>query len=224
VLGRTGLIEQPTAERAAHDIVALDGALAVGLDGIRDYAVLHDGRTIAITLLRAVGWLSRGDMPERKGHAGPALETPSAQCIGPRLYRYCVVPLAGEMSLALAGREIREFLSPARVVRGARQVGPLVEMPRDSVVQLSALRAGRDGAIVMRVFNPRATEASATIRFARAITSARSVDLREGDRDLGNTGHDVIRTAEPPSTDEAALRVRLAGYEIGTYLVNLRSR
>ncbi len=75
---KRGWVEQPTAERCVHDLVAIDGALAIGVDGLREYAALHDGRTIAITLLRATGWLSRGDMPERRGHAGPALETPSA--------------------------------------------------------------------------------------------------------------------------------------------------
>jgi mannosylglycerate hydrolase len=221
ILGRSGWIEQPTAERCGHDLVALDGAIAIGVDGLREYAVLHDGKTIAITLLRAMGWLSRGDMPERRGHAGPALETPSAQCIGTRTYRYCVVPLAGDMTLALAGREVREFLSPARVVRGARATGPLLELPRDSVLQPSAIRTAGDGAIVLRLFNPRGTEASATVRFARPVASATAVDLREGERDLGNTGHDVIRTAPPPHVADAGIEVRLAGYEIGTYLIRL---
>ena len=221
VSGRSGWIEQPTAERCLHDLVAIDGALAIGVDGLREYAVLHDGRTIAITLLRAVGWLSRDDMPERKGHAGPALETPSAQCIGTRAYRYCVVPLAGGMTLALAGREIREFLSPARVVRGAAPVAPLLELARETAMQVSALRAVADGTTVLRVFNPRGTEESTAIRFARPVADVRSVDLREGDLDLGNTGLDVIRTAAPPQVEAGALVVRLAAYEIGTFVVRL---
>lgn len=223
VSGRSGWIEQPTAERCVHDLVAIDGALAIGVDGLREYAVLHDGRTIAITLLRAVGWLSRGDMPERKGHAGPALETPSAQCIGERTYRYCVVPLAGDMTLALAGREIREFLTPARVVRGAGPVASLLALERDSPLQASALRSGQDGALVLRVFNPRPTEETATLRFARPVADARSVDLREGDAGLGNTGFDVIRTAAPPHVDAGALIVRIAAYEIGTFVVRLQT-
>ena len=221
VSGRSGWIEQPTAERCLHDLVAIDGALAIGVDGLREYAVLHDGRTIAITLLRAVGWLSRGDMPERRGHAGPALETPSAQGVGGRAYRYCVVPLWRDMTLARAGREVREFLSPARTVRGAKPIGPLLELPRDSAVQASALRAGPEGSLVLRLFNPRSGEESVTVRFAKPVADARAVDLREGDLGLGNTGFDVIRTAEPPLVEDGALTVRLLAYEIGTYLVRL---
>jgi hypothetical protein len=160
-------------------------------------------------------------MPERRGHAGPALETPSAQSIGTRTYRYCVVPLAGEMTLAHAGREIREFLTPARAVRGGAPVGPFLELPRDSAVQASALRAGPDGSLVLRLFNPRQSEETVTVRFARAVADARAVDLREGDLALGNTGFDVIRTAQPPVIADGALTIRLLAYEVGTYLIGL---
>jgi membrane-associated phospholipid phosphatase len=222
VAGRPGWIEQPTAERAVHDLVAVEGAtrgLAVGVDGLREYAVLHDGRTIAITLLRAVGWLSRGDLPERRGHAGPALTTPSAQCIGAREYRYCVVPLGADMTLPRAAREIREWLSPAWSAQGDAVLRSFYSVEGDAAVQPSALRAGPDGRVVARLFNPSREPASATLRFARPALEARAVDLREGDLALGNTGLDVVRTATPPNIDSGAVAIRLAPYEIGTYLI-----
>ncbi len=224
VAPRPGWIEQPTAERAVHDLIAVEGAtrgLAVGVDGLREYAVLHDGRTIAITLLRAVGWLSRGDLPERNGHAGPALATPSAQCIGEREYRYCVVPLGKDMTLPRAAREIREWLSPAWLARGNEGTRSFYSIEGDAAVQPSALRAGPNGALVARVFNASREPASATLRFARAALDARAVDLREGDLALGNTGLDIVRTAAPPDVVDGAVAVRLAPHEIGTYLVRL---
>jgi alpha-mannosidase len=43
-----------------------------------------DGCTsLALTVLRAVGWLSRDDLASRPGHAGPPFETPGAQVPGP---------------------------------------------------------------------------------------------------------------------------------------------
>jgi len=224
VAPRPGWIEQPTAERALHDLVAVAGAtrgLAVGVDGLREYAVLHDGRTIAITLLRAVGFLSRGDLPERKGHAGPALATPSAQCVGEHEYRYCVVPLGGEMTLPRAAREIREWLSPPWIAHGDDGIRSFYSVEGDLAVQPSALRAGSDGEIVARLFNPSREPAAATLRFARRALEARAVDLREGDPALGNTGLDVVRTAAPPDVVDGAVAIRLAPYEIGTYLVRL---
>jgi len=125
------------------------------------------------------------------------------------------------MTLARAGREIHEFLTPARAVRGARAIGPLLELPRDSAVQVSALRPGPGGALVLRLFNPRAQDENVTIRCGSPVTDARAVDLREGDPGLGNTGFDVIRTAQPPVVEDGALVVRLLAYEIGTYLVRL---
>jgi membrane-associated phospholipid phosphatase len=224
VAPRPGWIEQPTAERALHDLVAVEGAtrgLAVGVDGLREYAVLHDGRTIAITLLRAVGFLSRGDLPERKGHAGPALATPTAQCIGEREYRYCVVPLGGDVTLPRAAREIREWLSPPWLGRGGEGSHSFYSVDGDAAVQPSALRTGPDGTLVARLFNPSREPASATLRFTRRAGEARSVDLREGDLALGNTGLDVVRTAAPPDIVDGAVAIRLAPYEIGTYLVRL---
>jgi membrane-associated phospholipid phosphatase len=221
---RRGWIEQPSAERAVHDLVAVEGAtrgLAVGVDGLREYAVLHDGRTIAITLLRAVGFLSRGDLPERKGHAGPALAAPSAQCIGERAYRYCVVPLGGDITLPRAAREIREWLSPPWTGRGDGAPRSFYSLQGDLQIQPSGLRAGPHGSIVARIFNPSREPASATLRFARPALEARAVDLREGDLGLGNTGLDIIRTAAPPDVVDGAVAIRLAPYEIGTYLVRL---
>ncbi len=49
---------------------------------------------IALTLLRCVGWLSRDDFSTRRGHAGPAIETPGAQLIGTWAFDYAICPQA----------------------------------------------------------------------------------------------------------------------------------
>ena len=218
-------IEPPTSEACLHDFVAVKGAtkgLAVGVDGLREYSVLHDGGTIAITLLRAVGSLSRGDLPERKGHAGPELATPSAQCIGSRAYRYAVVPLGEEIGVTGAARSVREWLSPPLVTSGDGHSRTFVYFvdPATPLV-LSALRAGPDGSLVVRLANPHHEEAIGELLFDRPIRESRSVDLREGDLGLGNTGLDVIRTAAPLDVDGDLARVRLQPFEIGTWLVQL---
>jgi membrane-associated phospholipid phosphatase len=218
-------IEPPTSEACLHDFVAVKGAtkgLAVGVDGLREYSVLHDGGTIAITLLRAVGFLSRGDLAERRGHAGPELATPSAQCIGTRAYRYAVVPLDEQTHVTRAARRIREWLSPPLVLSGdgrARSFVSFVE-PTTPLV-LSALRAGPDGSLVVRLANPQREEAIGTLRFDRAIRASHPVDLREGDLRLGNTGLDVIRTAAPLDVYGDLARAQLQPYEIGTWIVQL---
>jgi alpha-mannosidase len=218
-------IEPPTSEACLHDFVAVKGAtkgLAIGVDGLREYSVLHDGGTIAITLLRAVGFLSRGDLPERRGHAGPELATPSAQCIGKRAYRYALVPLDDHTDVTRAARSVHEWLSTPLVILGDGRAGGAISFvdPATPLV-MTALRAGPDGALVVRIANPEREEASGTLRFDRAIRASRPVDLREGDAGLGNTGLDIIRTAAPLDVDGDVARVHLAPYEIGTWIVQL---
>ena len=222
---RRGWIEPATAEACLHDLVAVRGSsrgLAIGVDGLREYAVLHDGQTIAITLVRAVGFLSRGDLPERRGHAGPELPTPSAQCIGERTYRYAVVPLDERTDLAGAARQVREWLSPPMLARGDGTARAFLSFADPGCpLVLSALRATRDGALIVRVVNPHALAASGALRFARPIRDSRPVDLREGEADLGNTGLDVVRTAAPLEIAGETATIRLQPYEIGTWLVRL---
>ncbi len=218
---KRGWIEPPTETRALHDLVAVERAgswFAVGVDGLREYAVLHDGNTIAITLLRAVGWLSRSDLRERRGGAGPEIETPSAQGPGEHAYRYTIAPRSA--SLADADRRIREWLSPPWLSKGTGAPCSFLSI-EDSPLRLSAVRSAADGEIAVRLVNPGREPGSAVLRFARPVARATSADLREGDTDLGHTGLEVIRTAMPADVVEGALAVRLQPYEIGTWLVRL---
>ncbi len=129
--------------------------------------------------------------------------------------------LGGEMTLPAAAREIREWLAPPWIGRGDETAHSFYSVEGDGVVQPSALRAGPGGATVARLFNPSREPASAMLRFARPVLEARAVDLREGDLGLGNTGLDSVRTAAPPDVVDGAVTIRLAPYEIGTYLVRL---
>jgi 2-O-(6-phospho-alpha-D-mannosyl)-D-glycerate hydrolase len=60
--------------------------------GLPEYGVNRkdnqpDGEAIiAITLVRSIGWLSRGDFHSRDGDAGPPFPSPSGQCIGTNDY------------------------------------------------------------------------------------------------------------------------------------------
>ena len=218
-----GWVERPTGDHCTLGLVEVAGrskGLALGLDGLREYGVLGDGAQVAITLVRAVGWRSRGDLRERQRDVGPALETPSAQCLGARAYRYVVAPFSGPAGSEPAAAELRRALSPVVVARGDGVERSFLELPAGAI-ELSSLRAARDGALAVRLVNASGAPATAGLGFARPVVVARSVDLREGETDLGNTGLDVLRTAEPPDLAGGRATVRLAPYEIGTYLITL---
>lgn len=94
----TGWVEDPTPlmhQRTFTDLS--DGArgLAIINQGLPSVEVTPDG-VIALTLLRAVGWLSRDDLWVRRIAAGPLVPTPGAQCLGPYRYEYAILPHAGD--------------------------------------------------------------------------------------------------------------------------------
>jgi alpha-mannosidase len=223
---KRGWVEPPTPERCFHDLVAVGGAkggLAVGADGLREYSVLSDGGAIALTLFRAVGFLSRGDLPERRGHAGPQLETPSAQCLGEMTFRYCAVPLSERLGIPEAARAIHEFLSPAWLATGSGEERSFCSLEGDPAVMLAAIRGRTPDRLVVRLANPSTGTARATLRFARAVAASRPLDLREGEPALGNTGLDVVRTAAPLELHDGTAAATLEAFEIGTWEIDFAS-
>ena len=87
--------------------------------GLPEYEVLPGsddtpGVTLALTLLRCVGWLSRGDLHNRNGHAGPGLATPQAQCPGRHTFHYALVPHAG--NYMTAQQQAQAFNAPLRAI------------------------------------------------------------------------------------------------------------
>lgn len=93
--------------------------------GLPEISVRRDsgGRAVlSLTLLRAVGWLSRDDFPTRKfGNAGPTLHTPGAQCRGPQRFRYAVVPFRGDHVSAGIKQVSERWRTPTPAVQGVWQ-------------------------------------------------------------------------------------------------------
>jgi mannosylglycerate hydrolase len=78
-------------------IADAQGGMAIATGGLAEGEILTpaEGRGLAVTLMRAVGWLSRDDLRTRGGGAGPALATPEAQCPGPFAAELWLIPFAG---------------------------------------------------------------------------------------------------------------------------------
>jgi hypothetical protein len=78
-------MEHPVATAPLHRYVSCfdaSGGATLFADGLTEYEA-DAGGTIAVTLTRSVGELSRRDLPERPGHAGYPVPTPLAQARGP---------------------------------------------------------------------------------------------------------------------------------------------
>ena len=134
--------------------------LALLHDGLLEYEVIGDGTELALTLLRATGYLSRAEIALRPNPAGPLdpLE-------GPQLQRhlaveYAVLPHRGDWRAARLADAADEFLRPARArarsavcpVRAAPPTGQALDV--DGAQVSAVLRDAERDALVIRLFNP----------------------------------------------------------------------
>ena len=167
-----------------------DGAagLAVLNRGLPEVEASHDadGRAVlSLTLLRAVGWLSRDDFPTRRSqNAGPTLFTPEAQCPGRQIFRYAVAPFVGgalEAGLpALSKRWRVPPLTRQGVEDGMREGGASLLSTTDSEVRVSAVKrhATRD-TLVVRLCNLSDGPVDETLTFSLRVGGAWRTNLLE---------------------------------------------
>lgn len=148
-------------------LVGADGAgLAVAAEGLHEASVEDDaeGRALALTLIRAVGWLSRDDLRTRGGGAGPRFETPEAQCLGVRTFRHALIPLAAGWADAVA--PAHQWNAPPRAWQadGPAVPGALATWDAPGVV-LSAMKRSENGKhLVVRGYNPGPEPIATTLR------------------------------------------------------------
>jgi len=182
--------EQPRPEAPQRAFTYISGgqaAMALANRGLPEVEVLRrpDGQAeIALTLLRCVGWLSRGDLPERPGNAGPSMETPGAQMHGQWRFEYAVVTGRAEERLDMIAQAYA-FESPMRGVSTPVQSGSLP--PRGAFVQVepaefavSTVKRAEDGrGWLVRGFNMGDERITVRLESSFAISQAKKVTLME---------------------------------------------
>ncbi len=189
--GTEAWAEQPVGTHPQLTFVDLtDGheGLLLANQGLPEYELLPaEGGAgkpaLALTLLRCVGWLSRGDLSSRAGPAGPALPTPGAQCLGLHTFRYALVPHAG--NYLTAQREAHAFNAPLRAACLVQSppAGPAndaeIDLPptasfvqvSPAAVVLTALKPPQQGeGMILRVYNSAQTPVLARVKLWRAFS------------------------------------------------------
>jgi alpha-mannosidase len=141
------------------------------------------GVTIALTLLRCVGYLARFDLSSRRGLAGPLLTTPGAQMLGRHTFDYALVPHEGGWEEVWL--EAHRFAVPMRARRvqdgsGALPTeGSLLVLEGPAFV-VSALKRAEDGqGVVVRLYNVTPGTASGRVRLAGPFQGAEFVNMEE---------------------------------------------
>jgi alpha-mannosidase len=204
-----------------------DGSLGLAVlnRGLPEYEVLpetaHSGAAVALTLLRAVDWLSRGDLTTRRGHAGPAELTPGGQCLGDQTFEYALVPHAGgwDGAAMLVLREAEDFEAGLRAVATGAHEGELpavwssVSLAPDELRLSAVKRAEREDALVLRAYNPTARPIAATVRLRRPFHAVRLVNLNEEDVPAADVAEHQLQ-----SDGNHTVRLEVRGSEMVTLL------
>ena len=140
--------------------------------GIPEYEALADEDcvTVALTLLRCVGWLSLPDLPVRRELAGPMIETPKAQCLGDYTFNYSIIPHEGDWLTSKAYIQARQFNVPLYAVEVGVHEGDLppelsfLSIAPESLILSALKRAEREDGLIARFYNIEGKEVEAKIK------------------------------------------------------------
>jgi len=187
------VLETPVATAPAHRFIAAATGrrgLALLAPGFFEYEWTRAG-DLVVTLLRAVGELSRGELGTRPGHAGWPTATPLAQCLGTSRVELAIVPVShAEVERGDAVEALWEdaFLP----VRGfwLRDALDLAPAPVDVVLEgsgliVSAVKPAQQGSpLVLRCYNATDRLVAGAWRFG------------------GSGGGDLVKSAHRVRADE----------------------
>jgi alpha-mannosidase len=160
-------------------------ALFVG--GLREYEVLPDGsNSLAVTMIRCVGFLNRNDLLLRRRPMAPAqFESEGAQNLGEHCFQLALRPHDGTLSASELLKEAYAFDVKPRVVMTGRHAGELlathsfIKISPPNVVP-SIVKVAEDGSgLVLRMYNPEPLPVRVTTHFSFPLADVQLVNLLE---------------------------------------------
>jgi alpha-mannosidase len=180
------VIETPVATAPSHRYAGLGGkpGFAFFAPGFFEYELDAQG-DLLFTIMRAVGQLSRHDLPTRPGHAGWPTATPLAQCRGQEIIEFgFAVGEGGWTEPARLHRAWEDLFLP---VKGSwyrnwngHVATPLgFELEGPNLVLTSAKPAESGGGMVVRCCNLGGESVEGVWRLSRAIRRARRIRADE---------------------------------------------
>lgn len=185
--------EYPQSTFPTHGFMNLeDGSygLSAAANGLTEAeAVREAGQTVLnLTLLRAVGWLSRTDLLTREGNGGWTIETPDAQCLGPYAFDYSIAYHAGDWRKENLFGRMEKTRLPSRLqqLEGKKPTALSRNNPLEWVsclpenVRLSALKVAEDDSgLILRVFEVAGEPAQVLLPLPEGMKAASLVNLAE---------------------------------------------
>ncbi len=189
ILGN-GMKEVPPVTHPTQGVIIVKGktrGLAIATRGLTEYEVRADKeRTIAITLLRAVGWLSRDDLHMRIFPAGPAIPTPEAQCLGRYVYHYSIIPIVHDSDENEIWREAYQYKVPpvcSEIYPSNDGSLPLsmsfVKISPDYLKITALKKAENEDLLILRLLNVTNKKGRGRIDFYNDVEKAYRLNLNE---------------------------------------------
>ena len=203
-VGTFPMVSQVVVETAS-------GMAGISAVGLHEHEAVSD--TLYLTLVRAVGWLSRDDLSTRKGDAGPMLATPDAQCPGPLAVRYAWIGQGSADPPGTLERRSAEFTVPPIVT----PLGEWVDFRSEAFValdqpawQFSSLKRSEDGqALIIRIFSGVPVMTSGTVTLGFPVSRVQTARIDETPLE------DLVLAGE------GAFAATLGPWAIGTFLIRL---
>jgi len=166
---------QEKAYKTAHnsgfiDINDEEYGIALLNQGLPEYEIIPENNTIALTLLRCIGWLSRDDLEYRKKDAGPSLPTPEAQCFGEHTFFYALITHLRSWAEAGISQKTRQYKTKVLTKQLKNQPGNLADKYsfielEGEYLEISALKKNEfEDKLVVRVYNPTDRETTGKIK------------------------------------------------------------
>jgi alpha-mannosidase len=161
-----------------------DVGLALVHDGLLEYELPADdgapSRELALTLLRATGFLSRLQLSMRASPAGYPYPLAGPQLLGHRSFDYALVPHRGDWRGANLHDLADEALVPLERIRAGGVAGAS-RQPTGARLHVDGARVSavlrEPGGLVVRLFNPSPHPATAIVEQDGAPATGWTIDL-----------------------------------------------
>ena len=144
--------------------------LAILNKGLPEYEIIPCNNTIALTLVRSIGWLSRGDLQYRTGNVGPSLPAPEAQCLGEHTFLYALIPHQDNWDDARISQKTRQYKTKILTRQLENQSGNLPSsfsfiQLEGKYLEISAIKKNEfEDKLVVRIYNPTNRETTGKIK------------------------------------------------------------
>lgn len=171
-------VEETFAIQNFADLSDTNAGLTLITNGIPEVEItdLRNEKELSLTLIRSVGWLSRDDLRTRGGGAGPAFETPEAQCLGKNAFEYSIYLHEKDFHSSDALNKVEQiskginFLHYKPKKPYAKTITESLFAIEGNNVLISCIKRSesKDG-VILRVYNPTVKEEAFSIKPAEEI-------------------------------------------------------